>query len=131
MNLICGVYSMCNYDEKEVLRDRPQCGDTSWPTEVEYCCCCMFVMRMNYDGIFFTERKYAAKAEAATQTGTPTGRIVAVIGAVVDVQFDGELPPILNSLEVENRSPRLVLEVAQHLGKVLFASIRTCAVITV
>ncbi|KAK8389461.1 hypothetical protein O3P69_008867 [Scylla paramamosain] len=66
---------------------------------------------------FPAQRKYAAKAEAATQTGTPTGRIVAVIGAVVDVQFDGELPPILNSLEVENRSPRLVLEVAQHLGE--------------
>lgn len=64
-----------------------------------------------------SDRQYAAKAEAATQTGTANGRIVAVIGAVVDVQFDGELPPILNSLEVENRSPRLVLEVAQHLGK--------------
>lgn len=45
------------------------------------------------------------------------GRIVAVIGAVVDVQFDGDLPPILNALEVKNRSPRLVLEVAQHLGE--------------
>ncbi len=44
------------------------------------------------------------------------GKIVAVIGAVVDVQFDDGLPPILNSLEVEERSPRLVLEVAQHLG---------------
>jgi F-type H+-transporting ATPase subunit beta len=40
-----------------------------------------------------------------------------VIGAVVDVQFDEGLPPILNSLEVEGRSPRLVLEVAQHLGE--------------
>jgi len=48
--------------------------------------------------------------------GTSQGRIVAVIGAVVDVQFDEELPPILNALEVQNRSPRLVLEVAQHLG---------------
>jgi len=42
---------------------------------------------------------------------------VAVIGAVVDIQFDVGLPPILNALEVENRSPRLVLEVAQHLGE--------------
>lgn len=65
-----------------------------------------------------SERNYAAKAEAATQTGIATGKVVAVIGAVVDVQFDGELPPILNSLEVENRTPRLVLEVAQHLGKI-------------
>lgn len=48
--------------------------------------------------------------------GTSQGRIVAVIGAVVDVQFDEELPPILNALEVQNRTPRLVLEVAQHLG---------------
>ncbi|KAK7017515.1 ATP synthase subunit beta, mitochondrial [Halocaridina rubra] len=44
------------------------------------------------------------------------GQVTAVIGAVVDVQFKGELPPILNALEVENRKPRLVLEVAQHLG---------------
>ncbi|OTF84175.1 hypothetical protein BLA29_012047 [Euroglyphus maynei] len=46
------------------------------------------------------------------------GKIVAVIGAVVDVQFeDGELPSILNALEVVDRKPRLVLEVAQHLGE--------------
>ncbi|KAK3874818.1 hypothetical protein Pcinc_020267 [Petrolisthes cinctipes] len=64
-----------------------------------------------------SQRNYVAKAEAATQTGKANGKIVAVIGAVVDVQFEGELPPILNSLEVENRTPRLVLEVAQHLGE--------------
>jgi F-type H+-transporting ATPase subunit beta len=45
------------------------------------------------------------------------GRVVTVIGAVVDVQFDGELPPILNSLEVEDHDIRLVPEVAQHLGE--------------
>jgi len=45
------------------------------------------------------------------------GRVVTVIGAVVDVQFDNELPPILNSLEVEGHDIRLVLEVAQHLGE--------------
>ena len=39
-----------------------------------------------------------------------------VIGAVVDVQFEGEIPPILNALEVEGVDNRLVLEVAQHLG---------------
>ncbi len=39
-----------------------------------------------------------------------------VIGAVVDVQFDGDIPPILNALEVEGVDHRLVLEVAQHLG---------------
>jgi len=48
-----------------------------------------------------------------------SGRVTQVIGAVVDVQFDGELPPILNALEVsvEKDQPRLVLEVAQHLGE--------------
>merc|ERR1712166_608207 len=45
------------------------------------------------------------------------GRVTQVIGAVVDVQFDGELPPILNSLEVEDHDVRLVLEIAQHLGE--------------
>ena len=45
------------------------------------------------------------------------GKIVAVIGAVVDVQFEDALPPILNALEVSNRSPRLVLEVSQHMGE--------------
>lgn len=59
-------------------------------------------------------RLYANEAAAAAKTSN--GKIVAVIGAVVDVQFEDELPPILNSLEVENREPRLVLEVAQHLG---------------
>jgi F-type H+-transporting ATPase subunit beta len=44
-------------------------------------------------------------------------QVVAVIGAVVDVQFDGDLPPILNALEVKGRESRLVLEVAQHLGE--------------
>jgi len=44
------------------------------------------------------------------------GKISQVIGAVVDVQFEGALPPILNALEVEGVSNRLVLEVAQHLG---------------
>ncbi len=46
-----------------------------------------------------------------------TGRVTQVIGAVVDVKFDGDLPPILNALETENRGSRLVLEVAQHLGE--------------
>merc|ERR1719231_2225727 len=58
------------------------------------------------------------------------GRITQVIGAVVDVQFDDELPAILNSLEVQNQvdetgAPmRLVLEVAQHLGE---RTVRTIA----
>ena len=46
-----------------------------------------------------------------------TGKITQVIGAVVDVQFDGDLPAILNALETNNNGKRLVLEVAQHLGE--------------
>lgn len=47
-----------------------------------------------------------------------TGKIRAVIGAVVDVQFDQEnLPEILNALEIERPQGKLVLEVAQHLGE--------------
>ncbi|CAG5057473.1 unnamed protein product [Parnassius apollo] len=53
----------------------------------------------------------------------PTKVEGAVIGAVVDVQFDKHLPPILNALEVPGRKPRLILEVAQHLGE------RTCRTI--
>src|SRR6201982_1970109 len=47
----------------------------------------------------------------------PVGRITQVIGAIVDVQFEGELPAILNALETKNQGNRLVLEVAQHLGE--------------
>jgi len=46
-----------------------------------------------------------------------TGRVTQVMGAVVDVQFDGGLPAILNALETDNHGNRLVLEVAQHLGE--------------
>ena len=47
----------------------------------------------------------------------PKGQVVSVIGAVVDVQFEDGLPEILNALRVENREPKLILEVAQHLGE--------------
>ena len=46
------------------------------------------------------------------------GRVTQVMGAVVDVQFDGHLPAILNALQTDNHGNRLVLEVAQHLGEV-------------
>jgi len=45
------------------------------------------------------------------------GAISQIMGAVVDVKFEGELPEILNALEVEVPGRRLVLEVAQHLGE--------------
>ena len=58
---------------------------------------------------------------------TPTnmqGRITQVMGAVVDVQFDGHMPEILNALETDNQGQRLILEVAQHLGE---STVRTIA----
>ena len=45
------------------------------------------------------------------------GKVRQVMGAVVDVQFDGHLPQIMNALETQNQGNRLVLEVAQHLGE--------------
>ncbi len=45
------------------------------------------------------------------------GTISQILGAVVDVQFEDELPAILNALETDNHGSRLVLEVAQHLGE--------------
>jgi len=55
------------------------------------------------------------------------GRVSQVIGAVVDVVFDGHLPAILNALETTNNGQRLVLEVAQHLGE---NAVRTIAMDT-
>ena len=57
-------------------------------------------------------------------TPNAVGKITQVIGAVVDVQFEDHLPAILNALETTNGGKRLVLEVAQHLGK---STVRTVA----
>src|SRR5260370_37612923 len=57
----------------------------------------------------------------------PAGHITQVIGAVVDVQFEGHLPAILNALETSNQGNRLILEVAQHLGE---STVRTVAMDT-
>src|ERR1700752_4624198 len=62
-------------------------------------------------------------ATAANQIG----RVTQVMGAVVDVQFEGHLPAILNSLETKNGGNRLVLEVAQQLGE---STVRTVAMDT-
>ena len=56
-----------------------------------------------------------------------SGKISQILGAVVDVEFDGELPSILNALEVDNKGNKLVLEVAQHLGE---NAVRTIAMDT-
>src|SRR6201996_9143664 len=67
------------------------------------------------------------------QGAVAEGRIVQVIGAVVDVEFDGHLPAIMNALETSNTDQRtgqpfrLVLEVAQHLGE---NTVRTIAMDT-
>ena len=55
------------------------------------------------------------------------GKITQVLGAVIDVKFDGDLPAILNALETDNHGNRLVLEVAQHLGE---NTVRTIAMDT-
>jgi F-type H+/Na+-transporting ATPase subunit beta len=64
---------------------------------------------------------------ATSTTHNNVGTITQVIGAVVDVHFDGELPSILNSLHVDNGGRTLVLEVAQHLGQ---NTVRTVAMDT-
>merc|ERR1712240_442800 len=63
-----------------------------------------------------SQRQLSVSSPAAAAS-LPKGQVVSVIGAVVDVQFEDGLPEILNALEVENRSPKLILEVAQHLGE--------------
>ncbi|MGE0746304.1 MAG: F0F1 ATP synthase subunit beta, partial [Rhodospirillales bacterium] len=62
----------------------------------------------------------------ATATNV-SGKITQVLGAVVDVQFDGHLPAIMNALHCDNQGSRLVLEVAQHLGE---NTVRTIAMDT-
>jgi F-type H+-transporting ATPase subunit beta len=57
-------------------------------------------------------------------TKSMKGRVAQVIGAVVDVEFEGHLPDIYNALETTNRGNRLVLEVATHLGE---STVRTIA----
>jgi F-type H+-transporting ATPase subunit beta len=58
-----------------------------------------------------------AADKAGRPSGGSVGRVRQVMGAVVDVQFEGHLPQILNALETDNHGNRLVLEVAQHLGE--------------
>ena len=54
---------------------------------------------------------------AKKPSGRQTGKIAQVIGAVVDVAFEGDLPFILDALQVDNGGQKLILEVAQHLGE--------------
>jgi F-type H+-transporting ATPase subunit beta len=63
--------------------------------------------------------KAAAPTNTAFNLDGATGRLVQIIGAVVDIEFVGELPAILNAVETTNTATgqRLVFEVAQHLGQ--------------
>ncbi|OJJ81714.1 F1F0 ATP synthase subunit beta [Aspergillus glaucus CBS 516.65] len=62
--------------------------------------------------------RFPSLARFASSEATQAGKIYQVIGAVVDVKFEGEkLPAILNAIETENNGQRLVLEVAQHMGE--------------
>jgi F-type H+/Na+-transporting ATPase subunit beta len=61
---------------------------------------------------------------ATRRENIQAGHVTQVMGAVVDVQFDGHLPEILNALHTDNHGNRLVLEVAQHLGE---STVRTIA----
>jgi F-type H+-transporting ATPase subunit beta len=61
---------------------------------------------------------------ATAKENVQIGQVTQVKGAVVDVQFDGHLPEILNALHTDNHGNRLVLEVAQHLGE---STVRTIA----
>lgn len=63
--------------------------------------------------------KYSAPKETSrmSTSANSTGKISQIIGAVVDVEFEGKLPSILNAIETDNNGVRLVLEVAQHLGE--------------
>merc|ERR1711887_131388 len=72
------------------------------------------VVKANIPASASQQRQYAA---APAASALPKGQVVSVIGAVVDVQLDEGLPEILNALTVNNREPKLVLEVAQHLGE--------------
>ena len=62
--------------------------------------------------------------DAAGKENVASGHITQVMGAVVDVQFEGALPAILNAVHTQNQGKQLVLEVAQHLGE---ATVRTIA----
>ena len=68
--------------------------------------------------------KTSATKKGSVMSTSATGKVSQVIGAVVDVEFEGALPAILNALETENNGNRLVLEVAQHLGE---STVRTIA----
>jgi len=75
------------------------------------------MMRSGMRGGNAARRMMTRTGTRAMSSSPGSGQVTQVIGAVVDVQFDGELPAILNALEVQDAGIRLVLEVAQHMGE--------------
>jgi F-type H+-transporting ATPase subunit beta len=69
-------------------------------------------------------RKNLARRWFATKSVHKSGHITQVMGAVVDVSFDEDMPPILHALEVVGHERKLILEVASHLSR---NSVRTIA----
>ncbi|GJN72485.1 ATP2, beta subunit of the F1 sector of mitochondrial F1F0 ATP synthase [Purpureocillium lilacinum] len=68
--------------------------------------------------ITYSSPRFLLNSRLASTASVGDGKIHQVIGAVVDVKFDGsKLPAILNSLQTENNGQKLILEVAQHLGE--------------
>merc|ERR1712166_1460848 len=59
----------------------------------------------------------ASRQQANMASAANTGRISSIIGAVIDVQFDGDLPNIQNALNIDGADPKVILEVAQHTGE--------------
>jgi ATP synthase F1 beta subunit len=72
----------------------------------------------NYAEANPTEASKLVDPDAVKRKALPrTGRVLQIMGAVVDVQFEGEVPAVLDALEIQDfAGPRIVLEVAQHLG---------------
>lgn len=66
---------------------------------------------------FLFKKKFFSSKHSITINQLLTHTSIPNVGAVVDVEFEGKLPPILNALEVQGHEIRLVLEVAQHLGE--------------
>ena len=63
---------------------------------------------LSKQGLFNFVNRFSTQASNAASS-IKRGQISQVIGAVVDVQFEGEIPPILNALEVGGVENRLVL----------------------
>lgn len=77
-------------------------------------------MLSRLSSIAIQSTRHSVRSMATAEAVSPSvGKVTQIIGAVVDVQFQDNLPPILNALEVQvpDGVERIVLEVAQHLGE--------------